>query len=378
MEETEVSKIVFCNIAHMKYYRGVTEEDQPVNGGKFVNDNGTAYECYNFFPVNHFCYGYFQHRGNILNLERVDESGKNADVLHNISVIWVANRKIVGWYEKADMFREWKSFNEPEFDKNHEWWDHWFKAREENVYLIPEDKRNFDIPSAPKLGKGMGMGQSNIWYADTDWAKQIFLPAVKKYLQSLQGRFPIQYLITEDINKKILPTNILKQDLFARACNMLETGQYLRALKVFNYLIYHYLTPYRVCVAKYYRGLALEKLLLYDEAIESYKRAAYEFNQLDNTERRYRIDLDCLMQLGRIYAVLGKNSFAYSMWEKIFEEEKNTTLRCDALFRMMWTCKEEENWEQLKNLILIYDTLQVDEFSQEVKEFKKILKKIKK
>lgn len=29
-------KIVFCNIAWMKKYVGVTDDDKPMNGGKFV------------------------------------------------------------------------------------------------------------------------------------------------------------------------------------------------------------------------------------------------------------------------------------------------------------------------------------------------------
>lgn len=31
--------VVFCNIAWMKNYRGITDEDQPYNGGSFVKVN---------------------------------------------------------------------------------------------------------------------------------------------------------------------------------------------------------------------------------------------------------------------------------------------------------------------------------------------------
>lgn len=98
-----MSKIIFCNIAWMKKYRGMTEDDKPVNGGKFVNETGTAYECYNFFPVNHFCYGYFQNNGQQLNLKRIDKNIGNSEVVQDVTVVWVANRKIVGWYEKAEV-----------------------------------------------------------------------------------------------------------------------------------------------------------------------------------------------------------------------------------------------------------------------------------
>ena len=184
-----MSKIIFLNIAWMKNYRGVTEDDKPVNGGKYVVENGTAYECYNFFPVNHFCYGYFQHVGQQLNLERVDKIAENADAVQDVTIIWVANRKIVGWYEHAEIFRYWQSFNEPTFDSNHVDLDHWCKAREENVFLIPPENRNFDIPTAAKNGAGKGMGQSNIWYADTDWAQKNFIPAVENILRHCAANF---------------------------------------------------------------------------------------------------------------------------------------------------------------------------------------------
>ena len=370
-----MSKMVFCNIAHMKYYRGITDDDKPVNGGKFVQRNGTAYECYNFFPVNHFCYGYFQHVGDRIDLSRIEEVADSVNVLHDVTVIWVANRKIVGWYENADMFRYRQSFCEPEFDEDHDWWDHWFKAREENVYLIPDEERNFEVPSAPQKGKGMGMGQSNLWYADSDWAIEVFLPEVEKYLASLKGKYPIEYLKAEDLYKKISPTNEDDGDLFDKACEMLDSTDNLRALEIFNYLIYRAETPYKVCLDKYYKGLALERLLLYDEALNTYKQVAYEFNNLDEDEKLTRIDLDCYWQIARINSVLGKNSVAYEMWEKLFNEETDIQARCDALIRMMDMCQSEENWNQLKALLNAYDELDTDEFEDEVEKFKKVLKR---
>lgn len=370
-----MSRLVFLNIAWMKKYRGMAD-DKPANGGKFVGDTGTAYECYNFFPVNHFCHGYCA-VGNKLDLGRVDEIGKTSDVVQDVTIIWVANRKIVGWYEYAEIYRYWQSFNEPEFDKNHTGWDHICKAREENVFLIPPEERNFNVPSAAKNGAGKGLGQSNIWYADSAWAQEIFIPAVEKYLESLRGKYPIEYLTTEEINKKIAPTKIAKQELLDRACNMLEIGQHLRALKVFNYLIYNYLSPYKIVLSKFYRGLALEKILFYDEAIETYKRVLWEFEKLEDDEKDYPLDLDCTFNLARIYEVMNKRSAAYPLWRKIFEEDTDISIRCDALRRMMWTCEFEEDWTKLQELLKIYDDLNTTEFIDDVKELKKVLRKAK-
>ena len=369
-----MSKIIFCNIAWMKKYRGMTEDDKPVNGGKFVNETGTAYECYNFFPVNHFCYGYFQNNGQQLNLKRIDKNIGNSEVVQDVTVVWVANRKIVGWYEKAEVFRYWQSFNEPEFDENHKDWDHWCKSREENVFLIPPEKRNFSVPSSAQNGPGKGMGQANIWYADSYWAQEIFVLAVEKYLEALRGECPIEYLTTEKINGKISSTKIRKQDLLDRACNMFDFGQYLRALKIFNYLIYNYLSPSKIILAKFYRGYALEKLLLYDEAIETYKRVLWEFGQLEDAEKEYSLDLDCVFNLARIYEVMSKKSLAYLLWKKLFEEETKPHRRCEALRRMMWDCEYEQDWTKLRELFNIYDELNIAEFIDDVKELKKILR----
>ena len=46
-------RILFCNIAWMKEYRGNEDgKDIPLNGGSFVDETGDAHEKYNFTPVN--------------------------------------------------------------------------------------------------------------------------------------------------------------------------------------------------------------------------------------------------------------------------------------------------------------------------------------
>ena len=158
---------------------------------------------------------------------------------------------------------------------------------------------------------------------------------------------------------------------------MLDAGQNLRALKVFNYLIYNYLSPYKIILAKFYRGRTLEKLLLYDEAIETYKRVIFEFNQLDDEEKDEPLDLYCTFNLGRIYEVMKKKSLAYPLWQKIFETETDIKMRCDVLVRMMWDCEFESDWDKLKELLKIYDGLNTTEFIDDVKKSKKVLKNAK-
>ena len=45
-------KVLFCNIAWMKNYRGCSKSDMPINGGKYVSDNHYAHEAYNFKAID--------------------------------------------------------------------------------------------------------------------------------------------------------------------------------------------------------------------------------------------------------------------------------------------------------------------------------------
>ena len=35
-----MKKVIFCEIAWMKYYAGVNDSDKPMNGGKYIDENG--------------------------------------------------------------------------------------------------------------------------------------------------------------------------------------------------------------------------------------------------------------------------------------------------------------------------------------------------
>ena len=70
-------RILFCNIAWMKEYRGNEDgKDTPLNGGSYVDETGDAHEKYNFTPVNMegkeglYCLGFFEtksHNGKDVN-----------------------------------------------------------------------------------------------------------------------------------------------------------------------------------------------------------------------------------------------------------------------------------------------------------------------
>ena len=103
-------------------------------------------------------------------------------MLDDVTVVWVAKgeegSRIVGWYEKAEMYRECQEFADRPC--------YYFITKAINAYLIPVKKRDFRMPRASQAGKGRGMGQSNVWYADSDYAKSEYIPQVLEYLKKIR------------------------------------------------------------------------------------------------------------------------------------------------------------------------------------------------
>lgn len=98
-------RILFCNIAWMKEYRGNEDgRDIPVNGGSFVNETGDAHEKYNFTPVNIegkeglYCLGFFEtksHNGKDVNQMRIEniagcELCKKEESVDDVLVVYCA------------------------------------------------------------------------------------------------------------------------------------------------------------------------------------------------------------------------------------------------------------------------------------------------
>ncbi len=191
-------KILFCNIAWMKHYRGITEDDEVLSDSKFVKENGYGAEETNFLPIHHqddewieynddvtvdipngdICLGYVEPKSTKygekrnLHLERIE--GCNACVnemaVNDVLVIFCAphpdkTRKIgsviVGWYHHAVVCRQPFTY---EADDGTSYWAN-IITNSDNAILLPADKREkWHVPRAKK--DGFGFGQDNIWYAD--------------------------------------------------------------------------------------------------------------------------------------------------------------------------------------------------------------------
>lgn len=197
-------RILFANIGWMTHYQGITKHDQIKGGGSWRNDD--KHEAFNFLPINGKCYGYVQTvRWGTINLQRIDKNAVG-DKLDHVLVIWTAPNPIsrgtyiVGWYKDATVFSSFQNLPFTEREK----YDYNIVAKETNCTLLPIDKRIIKVRRADSENKGF-MGQSNIWYADSDENK------VLQFRKKV-----IDYVAHYSVGNPAIPAHFLKVDAEAR------------------------------------------------------------------------------------------------------------------------------------------------------------------
>lgn len=199
-------RILFCNIAWMKYYKGVWDGDIPHNGGGYVKRTQMAGEEYNFLPVlneadgREFCYGSVEtkhtraDRSNELHIEKLEgcEAMEKAESVDEVLVIFCARpergreknyTRVVGWYQHATVYREYQ-LETLLFDADEEEIGYNIFADKKDVVLLPEGIRSrrtqWFVPRANE--QGYGFGQANVWFPVN------LPPAGKAYVDSLVKR----------------------------------------------------------------------------------------------------------------------------------------------------------------------------------------------
>lgn len=336
-------KIVFCEIAWMKNYKGVTEDDKPMNGGKYIAENGEGGEVYNFSPINHTCYGYVMHYGNELHIERYDKILESFDEVRGMTVVWVAsdgkNSKIVGWYENAAMYRFWQEVWGIGFSQ-----DYNFTANEKDCYLIDADQRTFVIPRATIAGKGRGMGQSQVWYADSAYAQDEFIPKVFNYLDRIRDTCKPCYYLPETLEARAKDTGKKTKQLLEEADTKFREGFTLDALALANLA----LDKDDCYDTRFAKSDYLVDLALYDEAEEELKQVLY-----------HKKDIDAMCCLMYIENILNHTFLAIELGEEIRKQKnevqnwRNISIALTYLYInegeldkaqiLMQECEQEEN-----------------------------------
>lgn len=197
-------RVLFCNIAWMKYYKGNPNGMDPlIGGGSYVNEYNDAHEKYNFeaiplteevcgLPAGEYCLGFVETKTtngktrNQLNIEKISgcEACKKEAQAEDILVIYCARyldsfvpeTYVVGWYKHATVYRRYQLIEFSDDDGNTYPQDYNAIAKKEDCVLLPKSARRKTQWKVPRKKKGVayGFGQSNVWYA-TDKEKNVYL-----------------------------------------------------------------------------------------------------------------------------------------------------------------------------------------------------------
>lgn len=161
--------MIFLNTAWMERYEGLLGNDREIRGGgSYVKEYGYGHEIFNFKKIDGKVYGYAQ-PGGYNNLQRLG-ADVNDEYIEGILVVFTATHRdggtyIVGWYKNATFFKDYQDTILKERKFRNEYIGYYVVADAENTTLLSIDER-FSFPTIPRRVKG-GMGQSNIWYADS-------------------------------------------------------------------------------------------------------------------------------------------------------------------------------------------------------------------
>lgn len=185
-------KLLFCNIAYMKYYKGTCEKDKAYGGGSFVDANGYGHEEFNFKPEyiefkdsimepGEYCLGFFEtkmtkgQRINELHIERIEGCNDSAEEVDNVLTIFCAPRQfqnyttVVGWYKNSTVYRHYQDCIFPSDDCSEPYVQSYnIIAKAEDCILMPVKARTRDLWNVPRraAGASYGLGQANVWFAE--------------------------------------------------------------------------------------------------------------------------------------------------------------------------------------------------------------------
>jgi hypothetical protein len=183
--------LVICRVAYMKHYDGITEDDIPVNGGRYVTITSDAGEKFNFHcHEDGNCYIFIETKympghtaeeeyAKSIAIEQIDPSYKNKDSIENVRVVLMAfspilkKNVVVGWYDNVTIYRN--RIIEP--DKTY-----MMKCSFADAHLIPEAERIFEVPGA--RGNPYGIGQSNFWYIQKNPVARDYEDRLTEYLSN--------------------------------------------------------------------------------------------------------------------------------------------------------------------------------------------------
>lgn len=162
--------LLFCNVGWMEHYQGLGSGDEISGGGAYVKKQARGDEVCNFSEVDGTLYGFVQPRGQQIDIDRIGAAPEDESV-SGVTVVWTATRPtggtaVIGWYKDATVFRNYQKFRPaPEPQSQNGIDGYWIRGSSSSnrATLLGVDERTCEIPRRVKGG----MGQSNVWYADS-------------------------------------------------------------------------------------------------------------------------------------------------------------------------------------------------------------------
>lgn len=148
-------KLIMCNVAWMREYQGITDDDYPINGGEFIEQNGYGHEVLNFKRNGNYVYGYVQARNGTIEISRLYEDAD--EYVEHVLVIWRARSTegsvVIGWYKDARVYRNEREPNRLRFFnydgvRYRPGWH--IRVRRSDATLIPPIERTFAVPVTHK------------------------------------------------------------------------------------------------------------------------------------------------------------------------------------------------------------------------------------
>ena len=166
--------MIFFNIGWMIHYRGETDADSLKGEFKYIQENKTGHEQWNFLPKDGFLYGFVPIMRNKatrksvnININRIGAKSTD-EYLEGVDVVFFSrnpedgNTYIVGWYSNATLYRQ--ACEQPGGRVSGKSVGYVAKTKASNGFCVPQSRRTFVIPQAHQI-KG-GYGQNPIWYGD--------------------------------------------------------------------------------------------------------------------------------------------------------------------------------------------------------------------
>lgn len=233
-------KVLFCNIAWMKFYNGINEDDTPYYGGEFIRKSKEGTESANFRDYNGKCYGFFEFKGNLDLKKYVEEAKADQSFLLNVLVVWVASNmknetRIVGWYKNATIYREVqsiKSYFFPEFSRYFR-----IEALSKDCHLLREIDRNYSVDLKELSQFALNLKHSNAWYVDSAKQEDSGLAKLLAYIEGNQHSYVETYLSEKVLDERLPETDKdyhNYQKLLDKGIEYSNNWETLTALKYFN------------------------------------------------------------------------------------------------------------------------------------------------